>query len=217
MDRMWTLFGNTCNLDHTLKKRSRSSITEICLGGRFRSFFLYRYVSVCVCVCVLLWLFYIGLRVEIGREFLVLIFITFDRSVACALEYAYFFRLDVKTFSISPIRFPPPLPIASTNTSSSSSLAPSRIILMKIKSNALNKLSYAWIPAALSTAASGATSTFFSLGQPQNRLSLPTALSSLGNLSSLSLTIPTNCLNCLGLFTGGTSCGPGWSGRERCG
>lgn len=55
MDRMWTLFGNTCNLDHTLKKRSRSSITEICLGGRFRSFFLYRYVCVCVFSLALLY------------------------------------------------------------------------------------------------------------------------------------------------------------------
>lgn len=34
-DRMWTRFGNTCNLGHTLKRRSRSSITEICLDGRF--------------------------------------------------------------------------------------------------------------------------------------------------------------------------------------
>lgn len=35
MDPMWTLFGNTCNLGRTLKRQSRSSITEICLDGRF--------------------------------------------------------------------------------------------------------------------------------------------------------------------------------------
>lgn len=69
MDRMWTLFGNTCNLGHTLKKLSRSNITEICPDGRFRFVFLIKMcVCVCVCVCVLLWLIYIGLRVEIGRR-----------------------------------------------------------------------------------------------------------------------------------------------------
>lgn len=35
MDPMWTLSGNTCNLGRTLKRQSRSSITEICLDGRF--------------------------------------------------------------------------------------------------------------------------------------------------------------------------------------
>lgn len=50
-----------------------------------------------------------------------------------------------------------------------------------------------------------AATSFISFGHPQNRLSRPTLLSSLGSLSSLERTIPTYCLKPLGRLTGGAT------------
>lgn len=47
-----------------------------------------------------------------------------------------------------------------------------------------------------------AATSFISFGHPQNLLSRPTLLSSLGSLSSLERTIPTYCLKPLGRLTG---------------